>query len=99
PPPTYTLLPYTTLFRSEHLAAFRAMPNLNLIRPADVNETYAAWKVAIESEDRPTMLVLSRQNLPVLEGSNELAEEGVRKGGYVIDRKSTRLNSSHVSIS
>ena len=68
----------------EHLAAFRAMPNLNLIRPADVNETYAAWKVAIESEDRPTMLVLSRQNLPVLEGSNELAEEGVRKGGYVI---------------
>lgn len=68
----------------EHLAAFRAMPNLNLIRPADVNETYAAWKVAVESEDRPTMLVLSRQNLPVLEGSNELAEEGVRKGGYVI---------------
>src|SRR5699024_8577423 len=40
--------------------------------------------LAIESEDRPTMLVLSRQNLPVLEGSNELAEEGVRKGGYVI---------------
>lgn len=68
----------------EHLAAFRALPNLNLIRPADVNETYAAWKVALESEDRPTMLVLSRQDLPVLEGSNELAEEGVRKGGYVV---------------
>src|SRR5699024_5358096 len=68
----------------EHLAASRAMPNLNLIRPADVTESYAAWKVAIESKDRPTKLVLSRQNLPVLEGSNELAEEGVRKGGYVI---------------
>lgn len=68
----------------EHLAAFRALPNLNLIRPADVNETYAAWKVALESEDRPTMLVLSRQDLPVLEGSNKLAEEGVRKGGYVV---------------
>ncbi|MBZ6527652.1 transketolase [Aerococcaceae bacterium DSM 111021] len=68
----------------EQLAGFRAMPNLNLIRPADVNETYAAWKVAMESENRPTMLVLSRQNLPVLEGSNTKAEEGVRKGGYVI---------------
>src|SRR5699024_10004936 len=68
----------------EQLAAFRAMPNLNLIRPADVNETFAAWKIAVESSDRPTMLVLSRQNLPVLEGSDTKAEEGVRKGGYVI---------------
>ncbi|XJS10881.1 transketolase [Aerococcaceae bacterium WGS1372] len=68
----------------EQLAAFRALPNLNLIRPADVNETYAAWKIALESEDRPSMLVLSRQDLPVLEGTQELAEEGVRKGGYVV---------------
>lgn len=68
----------------EQLAGFRAMPNLNTIRPADVNETYAAWKVAVESTNRPTMLVLTRQNVPVLENSAKLAEEGVRKGAYVI---------------
>ncbi|WP_124058317.1 transketolase [Vaginisenegalia massiliensis] len=68
----------------EQLAAFRATPNLNVIRPADVNETFAAWKVAVESQDRPTMLVLSRQNLPVLATSQSLAEEGVRKGAYVV---------------
>lgn len=68
----------------EQLAGFRAMPNLNTIRPADVNETYAAWKVAVESINRPTMLVLTRQNVPVLPNSAKLAEEGVRKGAYVI---------------
>ena len=68
----------------EQLAAFRALPNFNLLRPADVNETYVAWKVAVESQSRPTMLVLTRQNLPVLKYSQALAEEGVRKGAYVI---------------
>ncbi|MGX7092797.1 transketolase [Hutsoniella sourekii] len=68
----------------EQLAAFRAMPNLNVIRPADVNETYAAWKVALKEADRPTMLVLSRQGLPTLEATQSLAEEGVDKGGYVL---------------
>ena len=68
----------------EHLAAFRSMPNLNVIRPADVNETYAAWKVALKETDRPTMLVLSRQNLPVLERTELLAEAGVNKGAYII---------------
>lgn len=68
----------------EHLAGFRAMPNLNLIRPADTNETIAAWKVALETKTRPTMLVLSRQNLPTLKATESLAEEGVRRGGYVI---------------
>lgn len=66
------------------LAAFRALPNLNTIRPADENETYAAWKVAMKSTDRPTMLVLSRQGLPVLEATQTLAEEGVEKGAYVL---------------
>lgn len=66
------------------LAAFRALPNLNTIRPADENETYAAWKVAMKSTDRPTMLVLSRQGLPVLEATQTLAEEGVKKGAYVL---------------
>ena len=68
----------------EHLAAFRAMPNLNVIRPADENETYAAWKVALNEMTRPTMLVLSRQNLPVLERTDLLAEIGVDKGAYII---------------
>lgn len=68
----------------EQLAGFRAMPNLNVIRPADVNETFAAWRVAIQETNRPTMLVLSRQNLPVLPASQTLAEEGVDKGAYVL---------------
>ena len=68
----------------EQLAAFRALPNLNVFRPADVNETYVAWKVALEEQTRPSMLVLTRQNLPVLANSQSLAEEGVRKGAYVV---------------
>ena len=68
----------------EQLAAFRALPNLNVFRPADVNETYVAWKVAVEEQTRPSMLVLTRQNLPVLANSQSLAEEGVRKGAYVV---------------
>lgn len=68
----------------EQLAGFRAMPNLNLIRPADANETIAAWKQAVEAYDHPTMLVLSRQNLPVLEGTKELAEAGVERGAYIL---------------
>ena len=68
----------------EQLASVRSMPNLNVIRPADGNETNAAWKRAVAETDRPTMLVLTRQNLPVLEGTAELAETGVNKGAYVI---------------
>lgn len=68
----------------EQLAAFRAMPNLNLIRPGDQNETNVAWQIALESQDRPTMLVLTRQDVPVLPKSYDLAKEGVRKGAYVI---------------
>jgi transketolase len=68
----------------EHLAAFRAIPGLGVIRPADGNETAVAWKIAIESEDKPTALVLTRQDLPTLEGTLEKAEEGVRKGAYVL---------------
>lgn len=68
----------------EHLSSYRGMPNTNVIRPADGNEVSAAWEVAVESKDTPTLLVLSRQNLPVLEGTKENAREGVRKGAYVI---------------
>ncbi|MBS4761851.1 transketolase [Carnobacteriaceae bacterium zg-ZUI252] len=65
----------------EHLAALRALPNMNVIRPADAVETQAAWLEAMKSTHTPTALVLSRQALPVLENSSF---EGVAKGGYVI---------------
>ncbi len=60
----------------EHLAALRAMPDLRLIRPADANETAAAWRLAVE-HDGPTALILTRQELPVLERTADLAPEGV----------------------
>ncbi|RHW37963.1 transketolase [Neobacillus notoginsengisoli] len=68
----------------EQLAALRAMPNLSIIRPADGNETAAAWKLAIESKDKPTALVLTRQNLPTIKETDKNAYEGVSKGAYVI---------------
>ncbi|MDN6292133.1 MAG: transketolase [Tetragenococcus halophilus] len=68
----------------EQLASYRAMPNITLFRPADANESVAAWKHALNSEDHPTILALSRQALPVLENSEELAPEGVEKGAYTI---------------
>lgn len=73
----------------EQLASVRCMPNVQVIRPADGNETSAAWKVALETTNKPTLLVLSRQNLPVLSSSKELAEEGVARGGYVISKAAT----------
>lgn len=68
----------------EQLAAFRAMPNVNVIRPADANEVNQAWKIALKETQKPTLLVLSRQDLPVLENSKEEAEKGVDKGAYII---------------
>ncbi|MEH6947269.1 transketolase [Bacillus sp. JJ634] len=68
----------------EQLASLRAMPNLGVIRPADGNETAAAWKLALESEDKPTALVLTRQGLPTLKNTAELALEGVSKGAYIV---------------
>lgn len=68
----------------EQLASLRCLPNVQVIRPADGNETVAAWKVAMNSTLTPTVLVLSRQNLPVIEGSEILAEEGVARGGYIV---------------
>ncbi|GEL76301.1 transketolase [Tenuibacillus multivorans] len=68
----------------EQLPSLRAMPNLNLIRPADANETKAAWEMAMQADDQPTALVLTRQGLPVLPQTNEKASEGVAKGAYVL---------------
>lgn len=68
----------------EQLAGLRAIPNMNVIRPADGNETRVAWEVALESESTPTSLVLTRQNLPVLDVPEDVVEEGVRKGVYTV---------------
>lgn len=68
----------------EQLAMWRALPNLQVIRPADGNETSQAWRVAIKRTEGPTMLVLSRQNLPVVDGTETKAKDGVDKGAYVI---------------
>jgi transketolase len=68
----------------EQLASLRAMPNLSVIRPADGNETAAAWRTALTSKDKPTALVLTRQNLPTLKGTDAKAQSGVEKGAYVV---------------
>ena len=71
----------------EHLWAYRAIPGLDIVRPADANETAAAWKGILERrEGGPAGIILSRQNLPVLEGTSA---EGVDKGGYVLSDSPT----------
>ena len=74
----------------EQLASLRAIPNLTVIRPADANETAVAWRVAIETRDRPVLLVLSRQDLPTLDRSQYAAAEGLRRGAYVLSDASNR---------
>lgn len=68
----------------EQLPSLRAMHGLSVLRPADANETAAAWKLAMESTDTPNVLVLTRQNLPTLPQSAQAAYEGVSKGAYVV---------------
>lgn len=68
----------------EQLPSLRTMPNLSVIRPADGNETAAAWRLALTSNDKPTALVLTRQGLPTLKGTSETAQNGVSKGAYVV---------------
>src|SRR5919199_3081219 len=65
----------------EHLAALRAIPGLTVLRPGDANETAAAWRVILEDLDTPAALVLSRQDLPVLEDADA---DGVARGAYVL---------------
>jgi transketolase len=65
----------------EHLASFRAMPNMLMIRPSAGNETAGAYKVAVANRKRPTTIALSRQGMPNLPG---LSAEGVEKGAYII---------------
>lgn len=68
----------------EHLTALRAIPGLDVVRPADANETAWAWRQALEHTDRPTALALSRQALPTVDRTELAGAEGTAKGGYVL---------------
>ncbi len=68
----------------EHILALRTIPGLVVMRPADANETAAAWRVAVERSAGPTALLLSRQGLPVLEEARELGADGVARGAYIL---------------
>jgi transketolase len=68
----------------EQLASLRAIPNLIVIRPCDANETAVAWRVAIESRDRPVSLVLTRQAVPTLDRVQFATAEGLRRGAYIL---------------
>lgn len=73
----------------EHLAALRAIPHLYVIRPADANETAAGWVQALKAPESPKALVLTRQNVPVLEGTKDKAAEGVARGAYILREASS----------
>jgi transketolase len=75
----------------EQLAALRAIPGLDVVRPADAAETAIAWRTIIEHGDRPAGLILSRQNLPVIDRSTHGAAEGVARGAYVLAEASVGI--------
>ncbi len=68
----------------EQLASLRAIPGLDVIRPADANEVAEAWRVAIDRTHQPVALVLTRQNVPILDRSKYASAAGLRRGGYVL---------------
>jgi transketolase len=68
----------------EQLAGLRSVPGLVVIRPGDANETAVAWRVALETRDRPVALVLTRQNVPTLDRSRCASADGLRRGAYVL---------------
>ena len=68
----------------EQLAGLRAIPRLIVIRPGDANETAVAWRVALETRERPVVLVLTRQGVPTLDRAQFSAADGLRRGGYIL---------------
>ncbi len=68
----------------EHLAALRTIPNIIVIRPGDANEVAEAWRVALETKDRPVALILTRQTVPTLDRTIYAPASGLRRGGYVL---------------
>ncbi|RYM05758.1 transketolase [Sporolactobacillus sp. THM7-7] len=82
----------------EQLAGLRSIPNLNVLRPADAVETREAWKLAVESTDEPTVLVLTRQNTKTYEGEVSGAPEGIKRGGYVVSPADTEKAEDGILI-
>ena len=68
----------------EHLAGLRSIPNINVLRPCDAIETFEAWEIAINSFNKPTILALSRQNLPIIR--EEFSKNLTAKGGYFLNK-------------
>jgi transketolase len=86
----------------EHLAALRAMPGLDVVRPGDANETAVAWRTILEHDDRPAGLILSRQALPTLDRETFASAEGTARGAYVVadgTADSTPGTDSNVALS
>ncbi len=77
----------------EQLPGLRSVPNLTVIRPADANETVEAWRAAIANRRGPTALVLSRQNLPILDRQQLAPAVGLQRGGYVLAREQGELRA------
>lgn len=71
----------------EQLITFRATPNIAVIRPADANETVMAWKAALERKDGPTMLVLTRQKVPIFDREKLAGADGLLKGAYILSKE------------
>jgi len=68
----------------EHLASLRAIPRLIVIRPGDANETAVAWRVTVETRNRPVALILTRQNVPTIDRTHFASAEGLRRGAYIL---------------
>ena len=71
----------------EHLASFRAMPNIYVFRPADANEVAYTWRAVLRRKKGPSMMILTRQNVPVLDREKYAGAEGLLKGAYVISKE------------
>lgn len=78
----------------EHLASLRAMPNVNVIRPGDANEVSYAWKIAVESKETPTIIVLTRQNIPTYVRTKENVASLTEKGAYILANSNKEIPDS-----
>jgi transketolase len=82
----------------EHLAACRAIPRLLVLRPCDANETAECWKIALQQTERPTALVLTRQDLPTLDRAKYADASGSRRGGYVLADAAARGQETRAQL-
>jgi transketolase len=83
----------------EHYASLRAIPHLWVIRPGDANETVVAWRVALQRDDGPVALLLSRQNIPTLDRDEVASADGLERGGYALWDSETGATPELILIS